>query len=122
MLANFGFTNRQFVYLIYAIYEVTKALVEVYHLIDNSYQLMQPNERGHYPIVPMGVELGIWQGLYRNAKLPWLRWWDAQGNLLLHGYERAEIEKQKRERIVDKLRHLSPEQLKALGIDPAMLD
>ncbi|MBD2504831.1 Uma2 family endonuclease [Anabaena azotica] len=120
----------------YAIYEATKAQVEVYHLVDNIYQLMQPNERGHYPIAPMGVELGIWQGVYRNVDLPWLRWWDAEGNLLLDGYEtaeiekqraevekqRAEVEKQKRERIVEKLRNLSPEQLDALGINPDLLD
>lgn len=106
----------------YGIYEVAKAQVEVYHLVDNTYELMQPNERGHYPIVPMGVELGIWQGFYLNADLPWLRWWDAQGNLLLTGYERAEVERQKREIIVEKLRSLSAEQLNALGIDPEMLD
>ncbi|MBW4613522.1 MAG: Uma2 family endonuclease [Desmonostoc vinosum HA7617-LM4] len=127
----------------YAIYEVSKALVEVYHLVDNVYQLMQPNERGHYPIAPMGVELGIWQGVYQNADLPWLRWWDAQGNLLLMGHERADVERQradverhradverhradverqKREIIVEKLRSLTPEQLDALGIEPQILD
>jgi Uma2 family endonuclease len=113
----------------YGIYEVAKAQVEVYHLIDNTYQVMPPNERGHYPIAPLGVELGIWEGLYQNAELPWLRWWDAQGNLLLTGYERAdvereraEVEREKRERIVEKLRSLSTEQLNALGIDSAMLD
>ena len=106
----------------YAIYEVAKAQVEVYHLVDIDYQLMTPNERGHYPIAPLGVELGIWQGVYQNADLPWLRWWDKAGNLLLTGEERAEVEKQKRERLVEKLRSLSPEQLNALGIDVEMLE
>ncbi len=120
----------------YGIYEVAKAQVEVYHLIDNTYQLMKPNERGHYPIAPMGVELGIWQGFYQNAELPWLRWWDAEGNLLLTSYERIEVERQKaeverqraeverdkREIIVEKLRSLSVEELNALGIDLEMLD
>jgi len=48
---------------------------------------------------------------------------------LLTGEERAEVERQradferyKRERIVEKLRSLSPEQLNALGIDAQMLD
>ncbi|MBF2008783.1 MAG: Uma2 family endonuclease [Chlorogloeopsis fritschii C42_A2020_084] len=106
----------------YAIYEVEKARVEVYHLVDNTYQLMTPNEREHYLIKPMGVELGIWRGVYQNAELPWLRWWDAQGNLLLTGEERAEVERQKRKKIVEKLRTLSSEQLQSLGIDPEMLD
>ena len=75
----------------YGIYEVKKAAVEVYHLVDNCYQPVAANERGHYPIPPMGVELGIWQGRYGNLDLPWLRWWDSLGNLLLTGEERAEI-------------------------------
>ncbi|MGA7937240.1 MAG: Uma2 family endonuclease [Kovacikia sp.] len=73
----------------YGIYEVSKASVEVYHLLEGRYQLLSANERGHYPISPMGVELGIWEGLYQNVTLPWLRWWDLQGNLLLTGEERA---------------------------------
>ncbi len=81
----------------YGIYEVKKAQVEVYHLVDGCYQLMSANERGHYPIEPMNIELGIWQGLYDNMELPWLRWWDAQGNLLLTGEERAEQEQQQKE-------------------------
>jgi Uma2 family endonuclease len=74
----------------YGIYEVRKAQVEMYHLVENAYEFMMPNERGHFPIPQMGVELGIWQGMYQNAELPWLRWWDANGNLLLTGHERAD--------------------------------
>ncbi len=79
----------------YGIYEVTKATVEVYHLVDGQYRLLATNERDHYPIPPLGVELGIWQGHYQNATLPWLRWWDLQGNLLLIGGDRAEQERQR---------------------------
>lgn len=94
----------------YAIYEVEKASVEVYELIANRYRLCSPNDRGHYPIPPMGVELGIWQGQYINQTLPWLRWWNDAGNLLLSGDERAEQEKQRAKRLAAKLREL--------GIDP----
>jgi Uma2 family endonuclease len=82
----------------YGIYEVTKASVEVYHLIEDRYQLVAANERGHYPIEPLGVELGIWQGRYQNVELPWLRWWDSAGNLLLSGAERAQQEQQRADR------------------------
>jgi Uma2 family endonuclease len=82
----------------YAIYEVQKEQVEVYHLQDNAYQTIAANDRGHYAIPPMGVELGIWQGMYQNMEAPWLRWWDAEGNLLLEGDERAERERQRAER------------------------
>jgi Uma2 family endonuclease len=97
----------------YAIYEVEKAAVEVYELVGNQYQRARPNQRGHYPIPPLGVELGIWQGEYFNQNLPWLRWWDLQGNLLLAGDERAEQEKQRAEQLAAKLREL--------GIDPDTL-
>ena len=43
----------------------------------------------------MGVELGIWRGSYMNQRLPWLRWWDLDGNLLLTGEERATIEQKR---------------------------
>ncbi|MDY7019954.1 MAG: Uma2 family endonuclease [Cyanobacteriota bacterium] len=90
----------------YAIYEVKKASVEVYHLVENNYELLTVNERGHYPVSQMGVELGIWQGRYGNLELPWLRWWDSQGNLLLTGVERAEVERQRAERLAQRLREL----------------
>jgi Uma2 family endonuclease len=127
----------------YGIYEVEKAQVEVYHLVDTVYQRMTPNDRGHYPIAPLSVELGIWQGRYQNVELPWLRWWDAEGTLLLTGDERAELEqqevmrerqrteqerqradleRQKRQQLTEKLRSLTPDQLNALGIDPTLLD
>lgn len=87
----------------YGIYEVAKARVEVYQLANGRYQKMTPNHRGHYAIAPLQVELGIWQGEYQNQCWPWLRWWDADGKLLLTGQERA-----------DRL----AEQLRALGVEP----
>ena len=87
----------------YGIYEVNKASIEVYHLIEEQYQLLAANERGHYLIKPMGIELGLWQGEYQNMELPWLRWWDLQGNLLLIGEERA---------------NRLTAQLRALGVEP----
>jgi Uma2 family endonuclease len=81
----------------YGIYEVQKASVEVYRYVENRFELISPNERGHFPIPPLGVELGIWQGHYQSMELPWLRWWDAQGNLLLTGHERADQEHERAE-------------------------
>ncbi len=86
----------------YAIYEASKASVEVYELVAGQYQKAIPNDRGHYPIGPLGVELGIWQGEYMNQVLPWLRWWDNEGNLLLGGDECAVQEKLRGDR--EKLR------------------
>lgn len=74
----------------YGIYEVKKAQVEVYHLVEDRFELAAPNHRGHYPIAQIKVELGIWQGVYQGVELPWLRWWDAEGNLIPAAEERAE--------------------------------
>ena len=66
----------------YAIYEVEKSGVEVYRLVEGKFELIESNEQGHYPIRRLGLELGIWFGEYYNVELPWLRWWDSEGNLL----------------------------------------
>ncbi|MBD2135809.1 Uma2 family endonuclease, partial [Sphaerospermopsis sp. FACHB-1094] len=70
------------------------------------------------------VELGIWQSEYQNVDLPWLRWWDLDGNLLLSGeeraeqeYQRAEQERQKAEQERLKNERLIA-QLRALGVEP----
>ena len=81
----------------YGIYEIKSQKLEVYHLVDGVYHLLAPNERGHYPISRLEVELGLWVGNYQNQHQCWLRWWDLEGNLLLTGAERAEIEKQRAE-------------------------
>lgn len=98
--------------------------LEVYHLRDFSYQKLEPNERGHYPIPPLGVELGLWHGSYQNQTQLWLRWWDSEGNLLLIGEEtarlerqRAEQERQRAEQAEQKAAKLA-ERLRAMGIDP----
>jgi hypothetical protein len=65
----------------------------------------------------MGVELGIWQGTYQNMELPWLRWWDLDGNLLLDGHETAEYERQRAEYEKEKSDRLIA-QLRALGVEP----
>ena len=43
----------------------------------------------------------MWQGTYQNQGQTrdqlWLRWWDAQGNLLLTGHEQADFERHRTE-------------------------
>jgi len=85
---------------------------------------MEPNERGHYPIPVLDVELGLWQGSYQNQELFWLRWWDSQENWLLTRSEQVEIERdrveqqqQRAEQAERKAAQLA-ERLRAMGIDP----
>ena len=108
----------------YGIFEIKNDRLEVYHLVDFAYQKLEPNERGHYPIPPLKVELGLWRGTYLNQTQTWLRWWDNQGNLLLIGEERAEQEKRRAddaEAALQEERRRSQamaERLRELGIDP----
>ena len=111
----------------YAIFEPKKALVEVYHLVDGRYEKMLPNDRGHFSIAAMDVEIGVME----DAGIHWLRWWDRSGNLLLTGDERAEsaelIAEQERlnaeqERFAkeqaEQKAHRLAEKLREMGIDP----
>lgn len=104
----------------YAIYEVQKSSVEVYKINGGHYELMSANARGHFPIPELEVELGIWSGLYVNMELPWLRWWDSQGNLLLYGHEQAQQERQRAEQEHQRAERLAA-RLRELGVDPEEL-
>ncbi len=71
----------------YGIYQITNGHLEVYQLVNGYDQQMPANAGCHYFIETLRVELGVWQGSYQNQVLLWLRWWDAEGNLLLTGAE-----------------------------------
>jgi len=94
--------------------------------VTNHFELVPANERGHFPIAELGVEIGIWQGVYQNLELPWLRWWDADGNLLLTGWETSEqeklIAKQDRQRAEQERQknEILIAQLRAAGIEPQL--
>ena len=94
----------------YGIYEINTAKLEVYELVGGRYRPLTANERGHYPIPPLQVELGLWQGAYQNQAGSWLRWWTLKGELLLIGDERAHQAEQKISQLSERLR--------AMGIDP----
>ena len=108
----------------YVIYDVAKGLVDVYHLLEGRFQPIPPNERKHFPIPQLGVEIGIWRGEYKNVKLPWLRVWDTEGKLLPTPEERAEQEAQRAEQEAQRANHEADRsarlaaKLRALGIDP----
>jgi len=77
----------------YAIYVIQTHELEVYQWFQGRYHRLEPNERGHYAIPPLNIELGVWEGSYQNQAQQWLRWWDNEGNLLLTGSERAKLER-----------------------------
>ncbi len=81
----------------YAIFVVRTGELEVHKLQRGRYRRMAPNKRGHFPIEPLGAELGLWRGFFHNETAPWLRWYDPQGNPIPLKDERTEIERQKYE-------------------------
>ncbi len=90
----------------YGIYEIKRGKLEIYNLVNGVYRKLEPNQRGHYPINQMLVELGLWQGNYQNQNQLWLRWWDGDGNLLLTGSERADRLERERDDAVSRLQQL----------------
>jgi hypothetical protein len=64
--------------------------LQAYRLVDRKYQRL--NE----PIWLPGVELGVrlWHGTFDKLEETWLRWVDANGDIIPTGYERAEAEAQ----------------------------
>jgi hypothetical protein len=128
----------------YGIYLPNHGSLEMYNLVNATYERMTPNARGHYEITPMQVELEVWEGACQNQPMQWLRWWDLQGNLLPTGQEIAQQaleekeqaleekeqaleareqpleardqERLNRQRLAEKLRSLTSEQLTDLGI------
>jgi hypothetical protein len=62
---------------------------------------------GRVWIAEAGLWLGLWQGHYHGGEdRLWLRWFDAQGNWILIGDERAEHAEQRAERLAEQLRQL----------------
>ncbi|MGB7442265.1 MAG: Uma2 family endonuclease [Coleofasciculaceae cyanobacterium] len=115
----------------YGIYVIRTGDLEMFNLVNGAYHKMTPNNRGHYLIDRLGVELGLWQGSYQNQTQQWLRWWDKDGNLLLTGWEQTELERLRaeQERVRAEQERVRAEQeriradrlaarLRELGIDP----
>jgi Uma2 family endonuclease len=81
----------------YAIYEVDKARVEVYHLEEGRYVRMEANVRGHFEIPELDIEIGLWHAHFRTFTVPWLRFFDSSGRMLPSEDERAAMEQQRAE-------------------------
>ena len=81
----------------YVIYDTAEATLEVRCLKNQSYVLQTPNPEGRFWIPELEVFLGVWYGERLGQTIHWLRWWDADGNLLLWSAEEAAQERQRAE-------------------------
>ncbi len=82
-------------------------------------QRLQPNPQRYYWIEVLHLYLGVELGERSQRSGYWLRWWDAQGHLLLWGTERLALAQQKVDQERQRADRLA-EQLRALGIEPVV--
>ena len=104
----------------YGIFFVNSGELELYELVGGQYQQMTANDRGHYPIPPMHVAVGVWEGAYQNQSQFWLRWWNLQGDLLRTGSERAVAAERRAESAEEKAARLA-DRLRELEVDPDLV-
>ncbi len=72
---------------------LSQTLLRIYRLSERGYR--RTTERW-FPEVGIGVQL--WEGVYEDLSLVWLRWCDQSGNVLPTGAEQAERARQERQR------------------------
>ncbi len=82
---------------VYVIFDPETGDLEVYHLTSGIYEQQNPNAENRYWFAELGLFLGVWQGTRFNINAFWLRWWDAEGNLLLWSAEHAQLTKEQLE-------------------------
>jgi Uma2 family endonuclease len=97
----------------YVTYDPYEPSLEVRSLATGHYQLQVADENGRWWIPELKLFLGLWQGERLGQMAHWLRWWDADGNLLLWSSEQAQQERQRADQLAAKLREL--------GIDPTQI-
>jgi hypothetical protein len=81
----------------YVIFRPNTGHLEVYVLESERYRLRTPDTEERYWISELNLFLGIWEGNHEGRTGYWLRWWNAEGELLLWSEERAEQERQRAE-------------------------
>ena len=66
----------------YFCYDPETQELKGWHLVDQVYQPLQPNERGWLWCGQLGLWLGTWTGLYQGQTDTWLRYYDEQGQVV----------------------------------------
>lgn len=110
--------------------EYAKMRIPYYIIFDPATQLKKQiltvyalTPRGEYEEISgkhlAGVGLGVklWEGEFEGKFATWLRWTDAEGELLLTGKERSEIAEKRAESAEQRAEKLAAK-LRSLGIDP----
>ncbi len=101
----------------YVTYDPYADVLDVRCLQGDRYVVQEPNPQQRFWIPELTLWLGLWVGERWGQTMPWLRWWDEAGNLLLWSAEQAELARQEAER--ERLRaEALAAKLRAFGVDP----
>lgn len=84
-----------------------------FRLNGTQYQPIEPNERGWLWSQELGAYVAVWDGVYLNRPDRWVRFYRADGTLVPTVAEELEQERQRAERLAQRLREL--------GVDPDTL-
>ncbi|MCK6544969.1 Uma2 family endonuclease [Myxococcota bacterium] len=79
----------------YFIFDPADGTLEAFRLDvdEGAYVDVLPGANGRHRSTRLGLELGVVTGTFRSTEPePWLRWFDAEGHMLLHGDERSDEE------------------------------
>jgi Uma2 family endonuclease len=109
---------------IYIIFDPANGNLEVYFLINEHYKIQNANPEGRYWLESIGLFIGVWDGDRLGSQEYWLRWWDAEQQMLPCGGEkvemecqRVELERQRAEQESQRAERLAA-QLRSHGIEP----
>jgi Uma2 family endonuclease len=101
--------------------------IEMYEHVVGRFVQAEPNASGRYPIVPLGLELGLWTGEHQGTNATWMRWYASDGTLLPVGHERADAEARRAQealQLAEQERQLKEKyaaKLRELGVNPDQL-
>ncbi|QQE67720.1 hypothetical protein GFS31_44330 (plasmid) [Leptolyngbya sp. BL0902] len=107
----------------YVIFDRYTNQLRAFRLVGGRYQSMEIADQ-RIPIPEWQLSLGVWQGMYEGIERLWLRWFDAEGQLILSAEERAEQAEERAEQAAEQVIQAEEranrlaERLRALGIDP----
>jgi hypothetical protein len=102
----------------YVLFSPTTGELEVYQRQESSsYEIATPNAENRYWLGDMELFLGVWQGEKEGRNGFWLRWWNADGELLPWAVEQIEQERQRAEQERQRAERLA-ELLRSQGINP----
>ena len=102
----------------YAVFDpdayISEDILQVFELTPAGYR-----PRPDFALPETGLRLALWPGEFEGWQLTWLRWLDADGNMLLTAEKNAATERRAAQ--ADERAAQLAEKLRALGVDPDAL-